>query len=138
MKTDRQGGRLDPLARHRVPLPPPELAGKVLAAAAMAEAAQAAPTWIDRLWESSPARLLWAATTCALLLGHLIAARPMPVHSSPPDDDRRIDSAVALLDDAASTSPARISNLRVSPFRDYEPILTRRGDIETVLEEWAR
>lgn len=70
------GPRIDPLARQRVPLPPPELAAKVLAAAHLAAAG--APVhhhWIDRLWESSVARLAWVSIVCGLVLANLSAPR---------------------------------------------------------------
>ena len=129
--------RRDPLARHRVPAPPPELAGKVLAAAAMAEAARSSPTWIDRLWESVPARLLWIATLCALLLGHVIAGRPVPVRTSGLVADQRVASAVALLGLEAAVSPAHISYFRIQRFQDYGGTLTQREQIDTLLEETA-
>jgi hypothetical protein len=39
--------------------------------------------WIDRLWESSSARLLWTAVTCGLLFAH-VAATQLPMPSSAP------------------------------------------------------
>lgn len=73
----------NPLTRRRVPPPPPELAAKVIAAARLA-GADLAPRrdWIDRLWESSSARLLWTVVTCGLLFANAAATR-LPTPSPP-------------------------------------------------------
>lgn len=74
---------LDPLCRLldsvEPPAPPAGLEARSLAAActALARAARRPDLW-TRLWESRPARLAWAATLAALVLGHVALSRPRP------------------------------------------------------------
>jgi len=61
------------------PAPPPELRGRVLAAArAAASGAGRAPDLWDRLWTSRPVRLAWVAATVGLLAGHLLIGADTP------------------------------------------------------------
>jgi hypothetical protein len=128
--------RLDPLALHRVPPPPPELAAKVLSASAIG-ATPSAPSWVDRLWESSGARLLWAATLCLLLLGHVLATRPMPAAAaSRIGAADTIASVAALLEIPASALRAPVSRFRVPRFdHAYDRPIARPDQIARVLEE---
>jgi len=56
------------------PSPPPELRRRTLTAARAVLREGRAPDLWHRLWTSRPARLAWAATVAALLIGHLVVA----------------------------------------------------------------
>jgi hypothetical protein len=86
---------VDPLARQRLPPPPPELAAKVIAAARIAGTdLQPGQDWIDRLWESSLARLLWTVVTFGLLFA-AVAEMPLPMPSPVPVPRRATPAPVA-------------------------------------------
>ena len=94
---------VDPLARHRVPSPPPELASEVLAAAAMVHATPRCPSWADRLWESAAARWLWMSATAFLLIANVVVARLPALPDSPPSmlvqvTNTRLDELAELID----------------------------------------
>jgi hypothetical protein len=76
------------------------LRDRVLAAAraAAASAPEPAPRWIDRIWESVPARWTWAATMGALLVGHwvLSMARLPPVLAPPRPPEERVALAADM------------------------------------------
>jgi hypothetical protein len=129
--------RTHPLERQRLPQPPPDLAARVLAAAAIADGAVVSATWVDRLWESSAGRLLWATTLCGLLLGHLLATRPTPTPDPVPTSSGATASVAALLDVPASTLRAPVSRFRVPRFA-HGPTLGHREQIEILIEESGR
>jgi hypothetical protein len=135
MRVDRRAG---PLARHRVPVPPPELAAKVLTAAAMVGVTQATPSWVDRLWESSRVRLLWATTLAALLLGHALAARtpstPVPTSTG----GVRVVALLTQLDLPSPLGTPAASRFRVPSFHGYQPVAVERERIERALAEVTR
>lgn len=75
--------------------PPPELRGRVLAAARAATTNGGAADLWHRLWTSQSLRLAWAAATVGLLVGHLLigadtstapAGRALHVAVAAPDD----------------------------------------------------
>jgi hypothetical protein len=125
------------LAQQRVPLPPPDLAGKVLAAAAMVDAEQARSTWVDRLWESSQARLLWAVTVTVLLVGHVLATRPAPTPWVAEPDDHHVASTLLELDVPVRALLPPVSRFRVPRFHGYGSVVEGREQIDRVLEEAA-
>ena len=134
--SDPSSRNREPLAHHRVPSPPPELAAKVLAAAAQAATADIHPDWAARLWASTAARMLWAATICALLLGHTLASRPLP--GLVPTDDNTSARALATLLEIPSHSFATIAAaMRRLPGWETggSAILASRNEIEAILEE---
>lgn len=104
----REDRRANPLARHRVPAPPPELEARVEAAVRLAGADELSRRdWIDALWENRAARLLWATASTALLLANLGVARRVWRPASPP----QVPIAVAL----ASALDVEASALAATP-----------------------
>jgi hypothetical protein len=73
------------------PAPPPQLADRVLAAAAGAARDLESPHWIDRLWESRSLRLVWLASLLIVLLLH--ATLPAPPAATPPRRPARATAA---------------------------------------------
>ena len=75
-RPDRFPGALEP------PEAPPELRRRVIAAArAAADRADAPDRWA-RIWESRPARLVWAASIGTLIFGHLVIGGPAASRSA--------------------------------------------------------
>ena len=128
--------RRDPLAHHRVPSPPPELEVLVLAAAAEAAPAGMQPDWTARLWASTTARMLWAATICALLLGHTLASRPLPGVAVVADDSASSRALATLLEMPSQSFATIATAMRRLPAREARGITTAsRAQIEMVIEE---
>ena len=128
--------RRDPLTHHRVPSPPPELEALVLSAAAEAASAALQPDWAARLWASTAARMLWAATICALLLGHTLANRPLPGVVLA-DDTASARALATLLDLPAHSFATIAAAMRRLPGWETSraATLASRNEFEAILEE---
>jgi hypothetical protein len=107
----------------------------VLAAALAADAATER-TWVDRLCESTGARLLWAATLAALLLGHVLATSASPIRGLGTEAGTRASAVLAALD-----LPAELFRTPTVPFRLSSSLSDQRsrgtlgGRIDAALEE---
>jgi hypothetical protein len=133
-----QRRRLDPLACHRVPSPPPELATRVLVAARI-NAEEPRAGWVDHLWESRTARLLWGAVLGLLLAGNVLAGRLHPEPAVPLATRESARSIAAVLDLLGADSSAPIAWLGAPDFGDGGGASLGRGQqLESVLEETAR
>jgi hypothetical protein len=80
--------------------------------------------------------MLWAATLCVLLLGHVLASRPLP-SASAAENAAHVRTLATLLELPANSLATIVSAVRRLPGREMNGavVMASRTRIEAVLEE---
>jgi hypothetical protein len=107
----------------------------VRAAAAEAAACDLREDLAARLWASTTARMLWAATICALILGHTLASRALPLVEGA-DEGSKIRTVAALIELPPQSVAAITAAMRNHAEQDNAASsITRASKLEEVIEE---